>query len=115
MQAAAWSIPVAIKLKRKEVRKMEKTERVVNVGDRVIYVDPKGTCFDALVTAIWSRLPNGCLNLVYVVDNENQTDQYGRQLSRATSMCHKDYMKVHGSYWMFADEQPNNYVAPLES
>lgn len=97
---------------RKEVRTM--SERQPKVGQHVVYHDPKGIAHDALVTAVWSQLPIGCVNLVIVNDNEAQTDQYGRQIMRTTSQTHRDYIKVHGNYWRFTDEEPNPYVAPVE-
>jgi hypothetical protein len=87
----------------------------VNVGEVVVFHDAKGNPFNALVTAVWSQLPIGCSNLVMVQDDESMKDQYGRQIVRQTSVSHKDNMHVHGYYWRFLDEEPNPYIAPVQS
>ena len=87
-------------------------DKIIKIDDQIVYHDPTGKPHNALVTAVWSQLPNGCLNLVYVSSDQNKQDQYGRQIERATSVNHKDYMRVHGSYWRFVDETPNPYVKP---
>ena len=89
--------------------------RQPTVGCHVIYHDPKGVPSEALVTAVWSNLPTGCLNLVHVSTDESKSDCYGRQIERVTSLCHKETMKVHGFYWRFPEEEPNHYVPPIES
>lgn len=87
-------------------------ENALEVSKVVVFHDPSGKPHNALVTAVWSGLPIGCINVVVVSSDENKGDQYGRQIERYTSLCHKDYTKVHGFYWRFSDEEPNPYVAP---
>lgn len=43
------------------------------------------------------------LNLVFVTDDETQTDPYGRQIARNTSVCHKSAQAAHGMYWKNVD------------
>lgn len=81
------------------------------VGDRVMYHDPKGNPFNALVTTVWSQTENPLVNLVFVSGDENRQDGFGRQLERATSVGHKSG-GVHGYYWRRPDEEPNAYVPP---
>lgn len=72
----------------------------MQIGDYVKYVDQFGKEHDALVTAIWGiDSPMKSLNLVYVVDDETKTDQYGRQIERFTSVVHRDNQAAHGRYW----------------
>ncbi len=63
------------------MRKMEK----VKIGDSVKFIDAMRNKHHALVTAVWSE---HCINLVFVSEDENRTDQYGRQIERHTSVIH---------------------------
>lgn len=96
---------------RKEVHGMGE-ERVVKVCDTVVWHDAVGNPRPALVTAVWSQT---CINVVFVSDDNNKQDNYGRQIERQTSCTHKSLSPVHGFYWRFEDEEPNPNVAPLES
>ena len=70
------------------------------IGDIVEYVDPVGKSHKALVTANWGiASPTASLNLVYVSDNESETDQYGRQIRRDTSVVHETSQPAHGRFW----------------
>ena len=83
---------------RKEGEKeMSNTEtKMPVVGEPVTYTNPVGKRFNALVTAVWG--PN-CINLVYVTDDENQTDNYGRKLAREASLMRKSGDSAHGQFW----------------
>jgi hypothetical protein len=48
------------------------------VGDSVIYHDPTGKPFNALVTASWDGNLTGTINLLYVSGDDNKQDSYGR-------------------------------------
>lgn len=85
--------------------------RVPKVGGIVVWHDPVGKAHNALVTAVWSAK---CINVVVISSDETKTDVYGRQIERQTSSSHGAEMKVHGFYWRFEDEAPNEYVPPLE-
>jgi hypothetical protein len=85
--------------------------RTPHVGDFVIWHDAVGTPHNAVVTAVWGPK---CVNVVFVSKDESRTDNYGRQIERATSCVHKSMMALHGFYWRFTDEEPNPYVPPIE-
>jgi hypothetical protein len=86
------------------------------VGAHVVYVDPVAGQHEALITAVWGD-PKDCplVNLVYVEPDNTRQDSYGRQISRATSLCHLSKSNVHGQYYMMSDETPNPIVKPTES
>lgn len=72
-----------------------------NIGDPVIYVDPRGNERPALVTSTFSggeEAEDGC-NVVFVNDDDHQHDTYGRKIERATSVCHQSVQPAHGNYW----------------
>lgn len=79
------------------------------VGDVIVYHDPVGTPFNALVICTWSSL---CLNLVTIEDDPARDDSYGRQIRRITSCNHKSVMPVHGNYWRWPREEPSPIVEP---
>ncbi len=87
-------------------------DRIAKVGEHVIWHDPSGIQHDGLVTAVHTPT---CLNLVVVDHDSSKTDIYGRQIFRPTSSSHKSANQVHGFYWRFPDEEPNQYVKPLET
>lgn len=78
---------------------------------QVIYVDPKGKPHTALVTIWWNDVSTyrsdqgepGC-NVVYVSDDQQKSDPYGRQIERATSVVHKMKQPAPGNYWCWPDE-----------
>lgn len=84
----------------------------VEVGDVVVYHDPRGEAHNALVTCVHNRAPYYCVNLVLVSGNEDDRDQYGRQTRRVTSVLHGSNMGVHGNYWRRPEEAPNPYTPP---
>lgn len=90
----------------------EPTEIAVEIGDPVVYHDPKGQPYNALVTCVHTRAPHHCVNLVIVSNDENERDQYGRQIRRVTSVYHGSYAAVHGVYWRRHGEAPNAYTEP---
>jgi hypothetical protein len=85
-------------------------EKKLEVGDLVVYVDPVAKPSNALVTAVWGPT---CINVVAMSDNEAETDSYGRQIKRFTSVMHKSVTPAHGNYWRRPDEEPNPVVQPL--
>jgi hypothetical protein len=100
---------------RKEVNSMDEataTEVQVEVGDAVVYHDPKGRPHNALVTCVHNRAPYYCVNLVLVSPHESERDQYGRQIERVTSLYHGSHAVVYGQYWRRPDEAPNPYTEP---
>jgi len=91
----------------------------MDIGSHVFYVDERGIQHHALVTANWNITeadPNGSLNLVYVSDNEAETDQYGRQIKReATSVVHETKQSAHGRYWFRENEQGKAFSEAFKS
>ena len=85
-------------------------QRTPEVGQHVIWHDPTGKPYDALITAVWTPT---CINIVRVGD-ENETDQYGRQIKRETSQSHGSVNKVHGFFWRFIHVEPIDYTPPLQ-
>jgi hypothetical protein len=79
-----------------------------NVGERVIYVDPKGIDHDALCTIDWGR----CINVVFVSTDESKKDQYGRQIEREISISDADQSGVHGRHWRFPEDPKVEYHPP---
>lgn len=77
----------------------------MQIGDHVIYVNPTAGEQNALVAAVWERGHTGdsadtpSLNLVLISEDENETDQYGRQTKRVTSIPHEQHQMAHGNFW----------------
>lgn len=78
----------------------------VKVGDSVVYVDPKGQERQALVTAVWglwhnnpNANPEPSLNVLFVSDDAERNDSYGRQMERATSTPHRSHQAAPGNFW----------------
>lgn len=80
---------------------------MVAVGDNVVFVDPVGKEHSALVTAVWGAPhgmvgddgPKPSINVVFVTGDESQTDRYGRQIARNTSVVHASNQQAHGMFW----------------
>ena len=89
---------------------MSEGQKELNVGDVVVYCDPKGNDHNALVTAVWTPM---CINLVLVSPDDSKRDDYGRQIERQTSMNHVSQSEVHGFYWRLSHEDKNPYKAPI--
>lgn len=81
----------------------------VSLGQTVIFCDPEGNDHEALVTAVWSQ---ECVNVVYVSPDESETDSYGRQIKRSTSVPRGNRPWVHGNYFRTVDEEKIPYKAP---
>lgn len=71
------------------------------IGDQVTYVDPRGVEHEALVTASFNdpTKKESSVNVVYVSGDEGETDQYGRQIKRDTSVPHEGDQAAPGRYW----------------
>jgi len=95
-------------------------EREYEVGQHVIFVDPKGRRREALITAWWQAWisqppdyketildPNagepGC-NLIVVSEDEKKDDTFGRQSEHETSVVHKSAQNAPGNFWCWPDE-----------
>lgn len=77
---------------------------MVKIGDSVTFVDTHGREHSALITVVhgsgYGPENQPAVNLLYVSDDENQKDQYGRQIIRSSSVCHKSNQGASGYYWM---------------
>ncbi len=73
----------------------------MEIGDAVRYIDAHGKQHAAIVTQVWSQAAptQASINLVYVSGDDSETDQYGRQIKRKTSIVHKDDQGAPGNYW----------------
>lgn len=81
-------------------------ERKYEVGASIIFIDAHSVRRPALVTKWWGDgkfNPPGC-NLVIVSDDENQSDGYGRQIQRHTSVVYKTMQSAPGWCWCWPDE-----------
>lgn len=82
---------------------------MIEIGQSVEFVDSVGKSHIALVTTVFTSGhpgddgPNPSVNLVYVSDDESQTDQYGRQIARRTSVVHESNQYAHGMFWREID------------
>ena len=77
---------------------MQETKAAVKIGDSVTFINALRIEIPALVTAVWSPT---CINVVFVSDDINKTDSYGRQIERYTSVGHKSLYgeEVFGNVW----------------
>jgi len=103
-------------------------ERKLKIGCCVLFVDDRYRVHEALVTAIHGdplgrtadariqtddgtvggRDPGSnwpCINLVYVVPEEDQQDQYGRQTKHESSVVHISHNSAGGYCWQWSDEK----------
>ena len=83
-----------------------KETRTLEVGKHVIYIDPVQKRRDAVVTAVFDKMMGdmpGC-NVVFVHDDEERHDTYGRQIDRETSVVHKSVQPAPGNCWCWPDE-----------
>jgi hypothetical protein len=75
----------------------------IKIGSHVIYIDEYKKEHDALITQVWGDHANTAtkpgLNVVYVSDDENQQDPYGRQLKRETSIVHLEGQPAKARCW----------------
>jgi hypothetical protein len=71
------------------------------IGQSVSYVDSHGVERSALVTAVFPGMQGQMagINVVYVSGDESRKDGCGRQIERATSVCHQSAQPAHGNYW----------------
>jgi hypothetical protein len=98
-------------------------ERAFKIGCRVIFFDSHRQAHDAIVTNWFHAGPDGqtlaeyrqvnspvhtpCCNLVYVSDDKNESDPYGRQLKRQTSCSNGRGFSTPflGNCWAWPDEE----------
>lgn len=93
-----------------EVITMQKPE----LGKSVVYHDSKGRPHDALITCVHQGTTSQLVNLVYVSDDVDRKDSYGRQMERATSVAYVADWTVHGNYYRFPEDNPIPYREPAQ-
>lgn len=77
----------------------------LNIGQHVIYVDPRGRERSALVTAVHAKewhQAHGTevgVNVAFIADEDAQRDDYGRKVHRETSVVHQSVQPASGNYW----------------
>lgn len=78
---------------------------MVQVGQKVLFVDEMGVGRDALVTCVhgadYHREHGGqpTINLVICDPDEKQRDDYGRKIKRHSSVVPKERQTTNGMYW----------------
>lgn len=81
-------------------KESEVSNVVFGIGSPVVYIDTFGNERPALVTNMFGPLEsNPSINVVFVNDDEAQTDSYGRKIERASSVVHHSYQYAHGNKW----------------
>lgn len=98
---------------------MEKAEiKKLDVGQFVRYCSQDRHWHDALVNAVHGepqvyrlvheeeeRLHYPCINLVFVVANSEQQDQYGRQTMHESSVMHFSGNAASGFFWCHPEDE----------
>lgn len=104
-------------------------QRPLEIGQHLRYCDQERMWHDALVLAIHGDVYSGkdadgkeflqypCVNLVFVVSNENQTDQYGRQTQKegATSVMHYEQYAPSGFFWCHPEDEEKAFAKMQEA
>lgn len=88
----------------------------LQVGEAVVFIDPRGQAHAALLTAVWGKCdPNNmpAVNLAFVSGDAARTDSYGRQIERYTSVPHRTRTEVHGLYWKLVNDPEVNRGVPV--
>lgn len=86
-----------------------------SIGQPVTVVDSVGKRHHGLITNVFGvgtpeehKEKYGswpCVNVVFVSEDEDRKDTFGRQIERFTSFSHKSSMPgVHGMFYLFPDE-----------
>lgn len=83
----------------------------------VVYLDEYGQMRDALITNDFNKEHDGLVNLIFVSNDENKTDNYGRQLERRTSVAYvKDgYEDLLANCWMYYADWHHIYATKKSS
>jgi hypothetical protein len=71
------------------------------VGTACVYTDEYAVSHPALFTAVWGIDEQGPVsaNVVYVSGEQDERDQYGRQIRRQTSVVRRDRQAAHGRFF----------------
>jgi hypothetical protein len=80
-------------------------DKLIKVGDAVIYIDERYREHNALVTSVHGEPDKRpCVNLLFVSDDESRRDQYGTQIDRRSSCVHRVNNSARANCWHFAGE-----------
>lgn len=83
----------------------------VTAGDVVVYHDEVGEAHNALVTSGGFEYGDDkitCwINVLWVSDDKAKTDNYGRQIERASSVTHVSKTTAWGRYWRWPEQEAN--------
>lgn len=80
-------------------------DQELKVGDAIVFIDEHRQSHEALVTKVWVSVGNmPGVNLVFVVNDESKTDNYGRQIDRRTSIVHLSQQPARASCWAWLGE-----------
>lgn len=85
------------------------SDRTVEVGQHIIFVDRTGNDCDALITTVWGPT---CINVVIVSRDEARQDGYGRQIIHETSVPRMSENTPYGYHYRFTDEEKMPYTPP---
>ena len=82
--------------------------KTVSKGDHVIFTDSRSRKCHALVTCVFGDVhcdeqgnvtSAPAINVVFVSNDNDREDSYGRQIERQTSAVHVASQPAHGNYW----------------
>ena len=86
---------------------------MLKVGDAVIFADGYREEHPALVTTVWTQ---DMINVAFISTNEAETDQYGRQIKRESSVGRHSESNCYGRSFRAVDsEQPQYKTHPQQS
>lgn len=102
--------------------------RRLDVGQFVRYCSQDRHWYDAIVTAVHGEphkathyqtgeevLSYPCVNLVFVVNDEERQDQYGRQIERETSVMHYGGYAASGFFWCHPEDEEEAFKYMAEA
>lgn len=79
----------------------------MKVGDAVVFTDPDGIEHGALLANVFDNggeVADPTVNVVYVSGDSSKSDNYGRQIERASSVVHHSRSTVLGYTWKRVSE-----------
>lgn len=72
----------------------------VKIGDAITYVDEHRNPHNAIVITVHGDPnDNPTINLVFVSNDPDARDSYGRQIERKTSIVHESRTTATGMFW----------------
>lgn len=86
---------------RMDPQEVTTTTKQPEIGDAIVFRDPKGEEHDALVQFVHNP---SLLNLVFISSDPARGDNYGRQVEHATSVGLWQMTSANGFYWRYRDQ-----------